>query len=1453
MAPAAFAEPASAPTPAPPTTSSPGLSAIMAEADAKRADEKTVSAAADRAAARAKATGKPVPVPELTDAFSETVATPQGHLSRSQHADQQRAKQPDGTWAKLDATLVADPAGGYRPRVAASGVHLSGGGPGPLGTLSSPAGETLAIQSPFPLTTPTVDEDGDGLVYPEVAPGVDLKVTASATGGLSTVLIVKTPEAAADPKLQKVRFGTTTKGVTVKADAANNLTASATDGTVAWHAPAPRIWDSSTAAAPPAGKSAQAAAGVDGADPGTPGKSPRTSTADGPGIDAKVATMATTATADGIEVVPDRSVLGQGQGPWFIDPVWQYDRREGNAWTWTQAGHPYDSNYLKTTATGQEYDHPGVGYQGYQTVKGVERSYFQFDTRWYNDIFIHRATMSVWEYESADHSCTNKYPVDLYLTGGIDNGTTWSNPPAVVGDRVGSADVAGSGGNGCHDNLQFDYDVTSAYQNYAPSRDSLTFGLFARDEQNKLAFKRMDYRPVVVVEYDRYPETPTNPNAWPAPSTADPRTTNQGCDGSSLGWMNSSAGFNGNVSLNVNVHSPIQNTLRSWTHIWDYSLPGAPDVASGNSEEVPNGGVAGFPVPPAVLTDGHVYGWGAQSYDTLIDAKSDSTPTCRFGIDLTPPTLSVPNVYSQLSEADLANQFPPSGNGQVSKKRSGEWGVVPFTAADAAPNGGSPSGLVCARWSWNPQLAGAGWSCGASFPQGGIGVLPTHWGTNILYLQVMDNASNVSPIAQYAFYVPWNPDGPPPAFGDLTGDSAPDILTPDQSGYLRTYNAPGNPHATSPAVAVAATAADSPTGQGWNNIQLTHRGTLTGGHNVDDVIAHAPGDTNLWVYGNPNNDNVVGRINSKAKLTKPQCVVTATETCAWYTAAGYNAANWSTTLRIAALGDPVHTDLDAGLKFKNRTGLLTVESTDNGADAALWFYPATGTNTLGKPVRLAASGWKDKELITPGDWAKQGRPGLWARNLRAASDGAQGDLFAYTYATGTVVATNDQGQPVLDDNGAPLTVPTLTQIATTAKIGAVPVDGWPVLGSDGDLTGSGHPTLWGKTAEGRIDVWWGQTTDPGTANAGFAWQVGPETIGDTGVNPLWWALDGRSGGDTGDTNALYPKENIARTTDHNGAANKATAFDGTKVYRSTAPVGPTTEKPGLDTTQSYTVAAWAKLDNTNDYQTVVSLAGQDRSPFYLQYSAQFGKWAFVFPESDNYYTGTYYAVVDDGARPSPLTGVWTHLVGTYNAGTGVATLFVNGRAAGSANIPGVWKTNGTVNIGGDVTSRYPGPSDRLSGAISDVRLYPYALTDQQVNTLATTAASVQIHSAYSPGKCVDNWGGGLGAYAAVHDCYNGDNQHFTLTEKNQLKVPGTDRCLGTKDKPAHWGSSVTVQPCGDPTTQTWVRQYNGSLYNPDSATCLELPGWNTGNGAALGVWQCNGAPNQRWYFEAQTR
>lgn len=1447
--------PADAPAGSPaasPSAIPPELAAQMATVDAERAGNKPLLSPTDKAIAEAQKSGKPVPIPELTDEVSETVATPAGHLKRTEHVEPQRVNQ-NGAWATLDGALVPDGQGGYRPKTALSGLRLSGGGQGPLATLTSAAGETLTIDSPFPLTKPAIDPSGDALIYPEVAPGVDLKVTASKFGGLSTVLIVKTAEAAKNPALKKVRFGTQGKGVTVRADEAGNLTAAAADGTSRWHAPSPQMWDSSAAAPVAAAKSAPALSASAGDAPQA--KSEARSTAEGPGYGAKVATMSTTVTADAVELTTDDAVLGKGQGPWFIDPAWIPDRNVANNWTWTQAAYPGKANIGRTTGSGDQYARPGVGYQGYRVDKGIERSYFQFDTHWYRGAIINRATMSVWEHESSDFSCTNKYTLDLYLTSPISDQTSWSNPPTNQGGRLGEASVPGAGQPGCGGEYQFNYDVTGVYQNFGTSRDTLTFGVFARDESNMSAFKRLGYSPAVEIEYDRVPNVPTGTYASPAPTTAVPWADNQGCTGGTMGWMNSASGFNGAVTLNATVSSPVQQSLYGWMGIWDYADTNRAD--SGQTPEVANGGTAAFQVKQGLLQDGHVYGWDVMATDGLVQ-RSGGSPACRFGVDLTPPTLSVPDANTLLPEAELDYKLPPSGNGQVTRKHVGQEGLVPYTAADPAP-GGNASGVVCARWSWDPQFAGDGWYCGGGISNG-FPVTLSRWGTNILYMQVMDNARNVSPVAQYSFYVPWNPDGPPPVFGDVTGDGAPDILQPDQAGYLRAYNAPGNSKVRSPAVAAVATPADAPGGKGWNTIQIAHRGTLTGGNNIDDVFAHAPGDPLLRLYQNPGNTGAYGRIDKSVPIAKPKCVPTASEDCAWLKAAGYNAADWSGTLRIAALGDPVSTDLDPKLGFKNKTGLLTVESTNNGADAALWYYPATNANTLGKPVQLAASGWKDKELITPGDWAKQGRPGLWARNLAAAADGPKDDLLAYTFTTGTVTATDSLGAPVIDSNGKPLLVPTLTQMAPVGtRIGWVSTDTYPTVGSDGDLTGNGNPGLWARKADGSLEIWWGQPTTPGNPSAGFGWLAGPSPIGNTSVSPQWWALDGT--GDSSGTNTLYrnggdPKATYpagaALTTDHNRAANKATAFDGTTVYRTTAPVNSGSNTPGLDTTQSYSVSAWVKINNTDGYHTAVSLTGNEASPFYLQYSKSLKNWAFVLPSNDSFNASAWYTAYDQSGRTTATVGQWTHLTGTYNATNGMATLYVNGLAVGSTKVGTTWKPPaGSLNIGGAAYNKDV-PADLVNGAISDVRVYPYALTDPQVNTVATSQSIVHIRSAVDKHKCLDNWGSTAGSPVVIYDCWNGDKQHFTATRDNQLKTVPNGLCIGTRDANVIDGTPVVSQACDNSGAQTWIRRYDGTLFNPASNRCLDLPASNTQNTTALAVWPCGNQANQHWLFDNQT-
>ncbi|MFD5466563.1 ricin-type beta-trefoil lectin domain protein [Kitasatospora sp. NPDC127059] len=1043
----------------------PSQAAIDA-ATAQKMQERPPANATDQAIAQAKATQKNVPVDSLTTEYSETVATPEGHLALTSHLEQQRVRR-GGVWQPLDATLTANPDGTFSPKSAAGQVALSKGGDGPLATMTSSDGKKLALSAPFALPTPTVS--GDSAVYPSVAPDIDLKVTATKLGGLTTVLVVKTQAAAANPVLKNLHFGTTVDGVSVKTDDHGNVTVVGADGKPRWVSRTPQMWDSTTAPAAstpaPVVKSAltfRASAAADTAAQPDTTTAPAASSDAGPGAASKVSTMPVKATDTGIDLTPDQDLLAHGTAPYYIDPDYLPWTQWGNSWTWVQSAHDGSNNWMRQGSG--DADHPGVGKCGTYPNGGscspadIERSFYQFDINALNGAVIHSATMTMQEYVSADWSCTTNYPLNLYVTGPIGNGTHWSNQPSQNGGSLGTALVGGSGQDPCHDNVPFSFDITGAMKQYV-NYGQLTFGLYG-DESNQYAFKRFTYQPALSVQYDRAPNVPTNPAVWPAPTTVSPAATNQACgDGNAndWAWLGAGSAQNNAVWLNANVTSPTQAQVKTWDHIWDYNVPGVPDVAKGETPYVSSGSTTSFQVPADVIQDGHAYGYGMMALDGLDDTPwSASTPACYFKVDLTPPTVTFPTTV-----ADTSKQFPPAGNGQAPQIYAGQSGGVPFTATDPNPSGGYTSGVVCLRWSFDPQLADSTWKCGGDMPTGQIQVTAGRWGTNVLYIQAEDNAGNLSPVAQYAFYAPWNPNSPAPTFGDVTGDALPDIVTADPNGDLRAYSIP----ATGVTAPLAAPKANSPSQDSWANYRITHRGSLRGGNNVDDLIVHKDGDQNLYFYKNPGNTGVTGTFDSKYTLAKPACDPKLTD------CTGYNATDWSTTLQIAASGDPSTTKLDTSKKFLNRTGLFTIETSPDGT-GALWFYPAIGDGTFGSPTKLAATGWKSLDLITPGDWTGQGHPGLWTR------DQSTGELRGYTFTTGTIT--------VIGPFGRSSSYPTLTGIDAGTKIGTnITSATWPVVGSDGDLTGTGSPTLWGMTQGGIIQV----STGHPTTGPGYAWDT----------------------------------------------------------------------------------------------------------------------------------------------------------------------------------------------------------------------------------------------------------------------------------------------------------------------------------------------------------------------------
>ena len=156
--------------------------------------------------------------------------------------------------------------------------------------------------------------------------------------------------------------------------------------------------------------------------------------------------------------------------------------------------------------------------------------------------------------------------------------------------------------------------------------------------------------------------------------------------------------------------------------------------------------------------------------------------------------------------------------------------------------------------------------------------------------------------------------------------------------------------------------------------------------------------------------------------------------------------------------------------------------------------------------------------------------------------------------------------------------------------------------------------------------------------------------------------------------------------------------------------------PVIDTTQSYTVAAWAKLSQLGGYQTLVSIDGNTVSGFFFQLRGDTGKFSLSALAQDDPNPGP---VTVASANDAPVVGTWYHLAGVYDAGAQTLSFYVNGVLQQKVPYTSAFYVGGHTAIG---RGFYGGnQTDFVSGAIDDVRLYQAALSDSDITALAHAA------------------------------------------------------------------------------------------------------------------------------------
>ncbi|MGW6705587.1 ricin-type beta-trefoil lectin domain protein [Streptomyces sp. NPDC054956] len=1386
------------------------------------------SGPAEKARAEAVKTGKDVPVPELTTEFETTVVTPEGKLRTERSLLPARTKNKQGQWLALDDTLTAGADGTVVPKASSSALVISGGGTGPLATMTTEDGKQLSVSSPFPGALPKPVLSGNGALFQNVAPDTDLQVTATKWGGYTTVVILRSPAAAANPAARSLVFPTTAKGLTLAQGQDGSLTAAAGQET-AFRAPAPLMWSAKEPrqAAARGSKFAALDAGVEPA--AGSGVGPALSNAQGPSATATVAKIpvtraevsgpATGATG-AIALAPSPGLLdGENTSyPIYVDPSWSPEARgkQHHAWvgsapTWSGTG-----NFDRTGSA--DRDHPGVGYQGWETEKGIERALYEFAINGFSGAVINSATLRVSQYISSDWSCTNKYSVDVYRAREFDGSVSWNNHE--IREWIGAQDVPGNGTNSnCYADIPVDFNVTNAMRDaIRDTSKPLAFALRGPEGTgDKIAFKRFSYDATLSAQYDFPPRVPENPHTVPAPRRVVAGDM-QACaneTAAQYGWITTS-----NPTLASTVSSPNQGQLTEWVNVWDETA--SVTAHQGWSGFVGTGSEARYETPNGTLKDGHAYAWATHGDDGLL--RGPSSATCHFAADLTPPVMQLGQ--STYTDTDLATMFPPAGNGQITKLGLGDTGSIPVTASDPNPSGLRTSGLACVEFGFDPQLVGATRQCGSPLNITGISVKPTHWGTNILYARALDEAGNTSQTLSYSFYVPWKPG--PVAFGDTSGDARPDIVLPDNAGNLIAHGRASDGTAASmiPSGTTASALQGPEVGRTWKDYRVSHRGSRDPGRNVDDLFVHrepttigGQGGFDLFAYDNNLGNPGSFDLSTKEKVAKPKCDLKYSPSCD-----GYNStvATWQYSSQITMTGS-AKTTRTPGREITEATGVLAVEA------GKLWFYPVKASQTLAAPTLVDGNTtWGDKDLMVPGNALRIGdagdsAPALWVR------DRATGDIFQY------------QMQTSVRGGDGLLAVTGLAQQPTARIGGGFTGATYARVGSDGDVTDDGVPDLWTQdTATGVLYVWPGVASDP---VAGIRTVTGftDRHARASGLTPtIEWRLDGDSkaipavnsagtANTTSESSVTYP------TVEVNGKVRPVGAFDDVAKSVVTGPINV------VDTRQSFTISTWAKLDKPDG--VIVSQDGARTSTFMVWADA--GQWRFSIARGDSD-TSSYDR--NDTTTPANAfkQGIWTQLTATYNSTTGAMSLYVNGTLASSGYHPANTSPapNGQLVLGRN--KKQGQPASWLKGSVANLSIH-------QGYTPSVAASKISIRFAASPDICMDapNNNSSDGQLPELWGCNTSPAQQFDINANGTMTING--QCVGANGNQTGANTPIVFSGCRGEGGQQWLPRADGSLYNPQSNSCLDVP-WGRQNwGTTFVLWTCSGTGvSQRWSIPTVT-
>ncbi|GLZ78295.1 hypothetical protein Afil01_31020 [Actinorhabdospora filicis] len=646
------------------------------------------------AVAAAVKCGKRVEALSQRTETSVVYANPSGTLTLEQALKPERVRNADGSWSPIDTDLEKNADGSFSPASATVGMRFSGGGNTVIGSIDE-GGKSLDLGWTAPLPTPVVD--GASLTYPEVLPGVDLRIDVE-SAGFKHLLVVKTPEAARNPALARVDFPVRGHELAVVRDETGAVGAVDSSGTTVFGGHVPYMWDSAVP-----GEASKASTN------GLRSAAPQPSTKTAP-IGVEI--------ADGnVTVIPDQKVL-TGAGtvfPVMIDPPWSSSRLHYTTLASHQSAPFYDQPLAASDNADKGEIKVGNSGEGFKV-----RQIFNMNLSTVRSKKVLKAIFSIthtWTWTW----CSSNSPIEIWQTNDFTSKSVWGNSPNTDGwlSKLGSSKQARAVGKECGiDPLEFD--VTSKVASVAGGgADHINLGLRATDESTPDGWRRFKLDPKIYIEYNTPPVVPTNLQLRAGAGNMVP------CTASEV-WVNTRT-----PSFSAVVSDPDDNTLTAglaWTTPGGAVTPSQTLTAtatSGRSAEatVPSG-------TPLTAGDGNIGG----HYELLANAKdkystSAWSPRCKFGVDVT-----APGTPGGVSSSDYpADTTPRYGVGYT-----GSFSI-------AAPTD-RPEDVATYLVTVNQTDPGAGYVVNASGTSAAtpFAATPTQEDANVIRVWARDRAGNLS-------------------------------------------------------------------------------------------------------------------------------------------------------------------------------------------------------------------------------------------------------------------------------------------------------------------------------------------------------------------------------------------------------------------------------------------------------------------------------------------------------------------------------------------------------------------------------------------------------------------------------------------------------------------------------------------------------------------------------------